>query len=81
MNKLSISILEKDHRIFKIYAAAKGQTLSEMIVVSVKEKIAQDMKSPNETTKQAISDSENNTDLTSYDNINKLMTNLELQND
>ena len=34
------------------------------------------MKSPNDETKKAISDSENNIDLTSYDNIEKLISNL-----
>ena len=52
MHKLSINISDKDHRIFKIYAAAKSQTLSEVVIDSVKDKIARDMKSPNNETKQ-----------------------------
>ncbi|MSO14527.1 hypothetical protein [Rickettsiales endosymbiont of Trichoplax sp. H2] len=76
MHKLSVNISDKDHRIFKIYAAAKSQTLSEVVIESVKEKISRDMNSPNDETKKAISDSENNIDLTSYDNIEKLISNL-----
>ena len=60
MDKLSINLSDKDHRIFKVYAAAKGQTLLGIVVDSVKEKIARDMKSANEETKHAIHDSGNN---------------------
>ena len=81
MHKLSINISDKDHRLFKIYAAAKSQTLSEVVIDSVKDKIARDMKSPNDETKQSIHESENNIDLTSYDNIEKLITNLGFEND
>ena len=79
MHKLSINISDRDHRMFKVYAAAKSQTLSEIVLDSVKEKISRDMRSPNEETEQALHDSENNIDLTAYDNIEKLITNLGLE--
>jgi hypothetical protein len=79
MHKLSINISSKEHKMFKIYAAAKSQTLSQIVLESVKEKISRDMKIPNDETAQAFADSENDIDLTSYDNIETLITNLGLE--
>ncbi len=78
MHKLSVSLSEQDHRTFKIFAAAKSVTLSDLVVQSVRDKISKEFKTPNDETLLAFRDSENNIDLKSYSNIEKLIKDLSL---
>jgi hypothetical protein len=78
MHKLSISVSEQDHKMFKIFAAAKSVTLSDLVVQSVKDKISEEFKTPNAETLLAFRDSENDIGLKSYSNIENLIKDLSL---